>query len=57
MEYEEIDAMLNYCKNRVKNLSDTDKIEVLRTLCCEVRDVISEIELKLDMEEDADEQD
>jgi len=54
MEYEEIDAMLNYCKNRVKNLADADKVEVLKTVCCELRDLIGSIEFKLDTQDEQD---
>ena len=54
MEYEEIEAMLNYCRTRVKNLTDADKVEVLKTVCCELRDEIASIEFKLDTEDEQD---
>jgi hypothetical protein len=52
MEYEEIEAMINYCMNKVRDLDDADKVEVLQTVCCELRDKIGFIEYQLDNEEE-----
>ena len=52
MEYEEIDKMINYCMTKVRDLSDEDKVEVLKTVCCELRDKIGLIEFRLDNEEE-----
>lgn len=54
MEYEEIEAMMNYCRTRVKNLTDADKVEVLKTVCCKLLAEIARIEFKLDTEDEPD---
>lgn len=51
MEYELIDKMVGYCMTKIRDLSDTDKVEVLKTLCCELRDKIGVLEFQLDNEE------
>lgn len=52
MNYDIIDTILSICQSKIRDLSDSEKVEVLKTLRCELRDKIDYIESQMDDEEE-----
>lgn len=47
MNYDIIDTILSICQSKIRDLSDSEKVEVLKTLRCKLRDKIDYIESQM----------